>query len=146
MAGIAAVIRLNSERRLNTLLAGQTGARLSERIEGDGSIIVAHVGEMRRQHVQRAGPQRQQGARPRKLAVGLTGSAKLQADLFLQPNEDGLFPGFTQTRASEHSFSRDVVTEGTTSIVASTDQVLGSNQERHTKIRSQFRLSFPREG
>jgi hypothetical protein len=100
MAGIAAVIRLNSERRLNTLLAGQTRARLSERIEGDGSIIVAHVGEMRRQHVQRAGPQRQQGARPRKLAVGLTGSAKLQADLFLQPNEDGLFPGFTQTRAS----------------------------------------------
>jgi hypothetical protein len=51
MVGIAAVIRLNSERRLNTLLAGQTGARLSERIEGDGSIIFAHVGEMRRQRV-----------------------------------------------------------------------------------------------
>jgi hypothetical protein len=30
----------------------------------------------------------------------VTGSAKLQADLFLQPKEDGLFPGFTQTRAS----------------------------------------------
>jgi hypothetical protein len=23
--------------------------------------------------------------------------AKLQADLFVRPNEDGLFPGFTQT-------------------------------------------------
>ncbi len=34
---------------------------------------------------------------PRKLAAELTGASKLQADLFLQPNEDGLFPGFTQT-------------------------------------------------
>ncbi len=33
----------------------------------------------------------------RKLAAELTGASKLQADLFLQPNEDGLFPGFTQT-------------------------------------------------
>jgi hypothetical protein len=34
---------------------------------------------------------------PKRLASELTGPAKLQADLFLQPNEDGLFPGFTQT-------------------------------------------------
>jgi hypothetical protein len=34
---------------------------------------------------------------PRKLATELTDPAKLQADLFLRPNEDGLFPGFTQT-------------------------------------------------
>ncbi|MFZ0237988.1 MAG: hypothetical protein WAL37_11590, partial [Xanthobacteraceae bacterium] len=34
---------------------------------------------------------------PKKLAAELTNPAKLQADLFLQPNEDGLFPGFTQT-------------------------------------------------
>jgi hypothetical protein len=33
----------------------------------------------------------------RKLANELTGARTLQADLFLRPNEDGLFPGFTQT-------------------------------------------------
>jgi hypothetical protein len=38
---------------------------------------------------------------PKKLAAELTGPAKLQADLFLQPNEDGLFPGFTQTWRAE---------------------------------------------
>jgi hypothetical protein len=38
---------------------------------------------------------------PRKLAAELTGAGKLQADLFLQPNEDGLFPGFTQTWRAE---------------------------------------------
>jgi hypothetical protein len=34
---------------------------------------------------------------PKKLAAELTDPAKLQSDLFLRPNEDGLFPGFTQT-------------------------------------------------
>jgi hypothetical protein len=34
---------------------------------------------------------------PKKLANELTRPAKLQADLFLRPNEDGLFPGVTQT-------------------------------------------------
>jgi hypothetical protein len=38
---------------------------------------------------------------PKKLAIELTGPAKLQADLFLRPNEDGLFPGFTQTWRAE---------------------------------------------
>ncbi len=38
---------------------------------------------------------------PKKLAVELTTPAKLQPDLFLQPNEDGLFPGFTQTWRAE---------------------------------------------
>ena len=33
----------------------------------------------------------------KKLAAELTNSQGLQADLFLQPSEDGLFPGFTQT-------------------------------------------------
>ena len=33
----------------------------------------------------------------KKLAAELTSPTKLQADLFLRPNEDGLFPGFTQT-------------------------------------------------
>jgi hypothetical protein len=33
----------------------------------------------------------------RKLAAELTGANKLQADLFLRPNDDGLFPGFSQT-------------------------------------------------
>ena len=28
-------------------------------------------------------------------------SKKVQADLFLQPNKDGLFPGFTQTWRAE---------------------------------------------
>lgn len=37
----------------------------------------------------------------KKLAGELTGASKLQADLFLQPNEDGLFPGFTQTWRAE---------------------------------------------
>ena len=37
----------------------------------------------------------------KKLAGELTGASKLQADLFLRPNEDGLFPGFTQTWRSE---------------------------------------------
>jgi hypothetical protein len=32
-----------------------------------------------------------------KLARGLTNPGPMQADLFLQPNEDGLFPGFSQT-------------------------------------------------
>ena len=36
---------------------------------------------------------------PKKLAAELTG--RLQADLFLRPNEDGLFPGFTQTWRAE---------------------------------------------
>jgi hypothetical protein len=34
---------------------------------------------------------------PKKLATELTNPAKLLANLFLRPNEDGLFPGFTQT-------------------------------------------------
>jgi hypothetical protein len=38
---------------------------------------------------------------PRKLAAELTSASKLQADLFLQPSEDGLFPGFTQTWRAE---------------------------------------------
>lgn len=38
---------------------------------------------------------------PRRLAGELTGATKLQADLFLRPNEDGLFPGFTQTWRAE---------------------------------------------
>ena len=33
----------------------------------------------------------------KKLAAELTASGRLQADLFLRPNEDGLFPGCTQT-------------------------------------------------
>jgi hypothetical protein len=37
----------------------------------------------------------------RKQAAELTGAGKLQADLFLQPNEDGLFPGFTRTWRAE---------------------------------------------
>jgi hypothetical protein len=37
----------------------------------------------------------------RRLADELTGAGKLQADLFLQPNEDGLFLGFTQTWRAE---------------------------------------------
>ena len=38
---------------------------------------------------------------PRKLAAELTGAGRLQADLFLRPNEDGLFPGCTQTWRAE---------------------------------------------
>lgn len=38
---------------------------------------------------------------PKRLAVDLTDPAKLQADLFLRSNEDGLFPGFTQTWRAE---------------------------------------------
>jgi hypothetical protein len=38
---------------------------------------------------------------PKRLAGELTSATKLQADLFLRPNEDGLFPGFTQTWRSE---------------------------------------------
>lgn len=38
---------------------------------------------------------------PKKLATELTDPAKLQADLFLRPNEDGLFPGCTQTWRAE---------------------------------------------
>jgi hypothetical protein len=38
---------------------------------------------------------------PKNLAAQLTGPANLQADLFLQPNEDGLFPGFSQTWRAE---------------------------------------------
>jgi len=37
----------------------------------------------------------------RKLAAELTGASKLQADLFLRPNDDGLFPGFSQTWRAE---------------------------------------------
>jgi hypothetical protein len=33
----------------------------------------------------------------KKLAADLTGAGNLQADLLLWPNEDGLFPSFTQT-------------------------------------------------
>jgi len=38
---------------------------------------------------------------PKKLAAELTGARNLQADLFLRPNDDGLFPGFTQTWCAE---------------------------------------------
>jgi hypothetical protein len=38
---------------------------------------------------------------PKKLAAELTNPAKLQGDLFLRPNEDGLLPGFTQTWRAE---------------------------------------------
>jgi len=38
---------------------------------------------------------------PKKLAAELTGAGPLQADLFLRANEDGLFPGFTQTWRAE---------------------------------------------
>jgi hypothetical protein len=38
---------------------------------------------------------------PPKLAAELTDPTRLQADLFLRPNEDGLFPGFTQTWRAE---------------------------------------------
>jgi hypothetical protein len=37
----------------------------------------------------------------KRLAGELTGATKLQADLFLRPNDDGLFPGFTQTWRTE---------------------------------------------
>jgi hypothetical protein len=37
----------------------------------------------------------------KKLAAELTSPTKLQAELFLRPNEDGLFPGFTQTWRAE---------------------------------------------
>lgn len=33
----------------------------------------------------------------KKLAADLINPERLQADLFLRANEDGLFPGFTQT-------------------------------------------------
>jgi hypothetical protein len=36
---------------------------------------------------------------PRKLAAELTGAGKLQADLFLRPNDDGLFPTALAIRA-----------------------------------------------
>ncbi len=35
------------------------------------------------------------------LAAELINPESLQADLFLRPNEDGLFPGFTQTWRAE---------------------------------------------
>jgi hypothetical protein len=38
---------------------------------------------------------------PKRLAAELIGACSLQADLFLRPNEDGLFPGFTQTWRAE---------------------------------------------
>jgi hypothetical protein len=38
---------------------------------------------------------------PKRLADELTGTSRVQADLFLRPNEDGLFPGFTQTWRAE---------------------------------------------
>jgi hypothetical protein len=38
---------------------------------------------------------------PRKLAGELTGASKLQSDLFLRPNDDGLVPGFSQTWRAE---------------------------------------------
>jgi hypothetical protein len=44
---------------------------------------------------------RQRCAGAQELAIELTDPAKLQADLFLRPNEDGLFPGFTQTWRAE---------------------------------------------
>jgi len=37
----------------------------------------------------------------KKLAAELTNPQRLQADLFLRPNYDGLFPGFTQTWRAE---------------------------------------------
>lgn len=37
----------------------------------------------------------------KKLAAELINPAKLQADLFVTANEDGLFPGFTQTWRAE---------------------------------------------
>jgi hypothetical protein len=37
----------------------------------------------------------------KKLASALTDASKLQADLFLRPGEDGLFPGFSQTWRAE---------------------------------------------
>jgi hypothetical protein len=36
-----------------------------------------------------------------KLARGLTNLGPMQADLFMRPNEDGLFPGFSQTWLAE---------------------------------------------
>jgi hypothetical protein len=38
---------------------------------------------------------------PRKLAAELTNADRLQADLFLRANDDGLFPGLTQTWQAE---------------------------------------------
>ncbi len=37
----------------------------------------------------------------KKLAAELINPKRLQTDLFLRPNEDGLFPGFTQTWRGE---------------------------------------------
>jgi hypothetical protein len=37
----------------------------------------------------------------KKLAAELINPERLQTDLFLRPNEDGLFPGFTQTWRAE---------------------------------------------
>jgi hypothetical protein len=37
----------------------------------------------------------------KKLAADLVNPQRLQGDLFLRPNEDGLFPGFTQTWRAE---------------------------------------------
>jgi len=37
----------------------------------------------------------------KKLAAELINPERLQADLFLRPNEDGLFSGFTQTWRAE---------------------------------------------
>jgi hypothetical protein len=37
----------------------------------------------------------------KKLATKLTNPQRLQADLFLRPNEDVLFPGFAQTWRAE---------------------------------------------
>jgi len=38
---------------------------------------------------------------PKRLASELINPSNLQADLFLTANEDGLFPGFTQTWRAE---------------------------------------------
>ncbi len=38
---------------------------------------------------------------PKKLAFELINPSKLQPDLFLTANEDGLFPGFSQTWRAE---------------------------------------------
>ncbi len=38
---------------------------------------------------------------PKRLATELINPSKLQPDLFLTANEDGLFPGFTQTWRAE---------------------------------------------
>jgi hypothetical protein len=38
---------------------------------------------------------------PKKLALELVGVSKLQGDLLLRPNEDGLFAGFSQTWRAE---------------------------------------------